>query len=163
MKKIFLSVLYLSFVLACYAQTKCAVKNAYAFYTVTIAGMAMADENGNTIPPTPLITRFIYIEWTGTKTPVVEKIVYDKMSYTASISAVDSNAVVPGESNPENAEHTIRIKKCNSLWKIDLQPADENKKAKEGASEISISLKNGDKTCIYALKKETLLHTAPRY
>lgn len=163
MKRILLSGFYLSFVFACFAQKKCAVKNAYAFYTVTIAGTAMADENGNTIPPTPLITRFIYIEWTGAKSPMVEKILYDKMFYTASITAVDSNTVVPGESNPENAEHTIRIKKCNSLWKIELQPADENKKAKEGASEITISLKNGDKKCIYMIKKETLLHTVPRY
>lgn len=163
MKKIFLSILYFSFVFASCAQTKCAVKNAYAFYTVTIAGMAMADENGNIIPPTPLVTRFIYLEWTGKKAPDVEKILYDKMIYTAIITAVDSNNVVPGEPNAENAEYSIRIKKCNSLWKLELQPAEENKKAKEDASEISINLKNGDKPCNYILKKETLLHSAPRY
>jgi len=163
MKKIFFAAFSLCIVLASCAQTKCAVKKAYAFYTVTIAGAAIADENGNVIPPTPLITRFIYLECTGKKEPLIEKIMYDETSYKANINSVAGQVVVPGENNIENAEHTIRIKKSNSLWIVELQPADENTKAKEGVSAINISLKNGDKVCNYSIKKETLLHTAPRY
>lgn len=163
MKKIIFAALNVCFVLASCAQTKCTVKKAYAFYTVTIAGAAIADENGNIIPPKPQIARFIYLEMAGTKTPVIEKIIYDSVLYNSSIERVESKTIVPGETNTENAKHTIRIKKNNSLWKIELQPADENKLAKEGATDINISFKNNSKTCTYKLKNEILLQTAPRY
>lgn len=163
MKKIIFAALNVCFVLASCAQTKCTVKKAYAFYTVTIAGAAIVDENGNVIPPKPQITRFIYLEMAGTKTPVIEKIMYDSIQYSNQIERVEGNTIIPGETNTENAKHTIRVKKNNSLWKIILQSTDENVKATEGVSEIRISFKNGNKSCTYKLKKEILLHTAPRY
>ncbi|MBS1754264.1 MAG: hypothetical protein R2765_05935 [Ferruginibacter sp.] len=163
MKKIFFALLNLSLVLVSCAQTKCTVKKAYAFYTVTIAGAAIADENGNIIPPKPQINRFIYLEVTGTKEPVVERIMYDSILYKSTIERVVGNIVVPVETNSENAKYSIRVKKKNSLWKIELQPADENKLAKEGATDINISFKYSNKSCTYKIKEEILLQTAPRY
>ena len=61
MKILFLSAILMVVPLSLAAQTKCNIKKAYAFYTVSMPGMQMADENGNPIPPKPNIDRLLYI------------------------------------------------------------------------------------------------------
>ena len=163
MKRILFSALFFALVFGCFAQSNCLVRNAYAFYTISVAGMAMADENGNTIPPVPIIKRFIYLEWTSAKPPTIEKVLYDKNTYIATVTAVQDNTVVPGLSEDNNIGHNITIKKFNSLWKIELQPEADDKKEKEGAASIIIKLRMADKICSYSITKETLLKTPPSY
>lgn len=163
MKKIFISIIFLSFFAAACAQTNCSVKKSYAFYTVTTAGVAMADENGNTINPVPVISRFIYVEWTGAKAPEVETVLYDKKTYQASVTAVDGNSVIPGNGHANNEPHRVKGNKCNSLWKIEIHPAADNKSDRQNATNIVIRLKGNGKTCEIKLTKETELMTLPRY
>ncbi len=163
MKKIFTSVVFLSILLSACAQSNCSVKKAYAFYTVSIPGMAMSDENGNTINPIPMIDRFIYVEWTGSKAPVIVNVMYDKKIYQASVTAVDTNSVIPGDGSINNEQHRIKSKKCNSLWKIQIQPSADNKTDKQDSKNIVLRFKGTGKTCELKLFKETLLKTLPRY
>ena len=163
MKKILLSAIFLCIGLSSFSQTNCSIKKAYAFYTVTVAGTAMADENGNTINPEPVINRFIYIEWSGKKKPVIENVMYAKMTYAAGISAVTGKSVIPGDNIGNNKEHKIFANKSNSIWKIEIHQSADNKNTEQGCKNIIIKLKGTDKTCEYKLTKETQLTTLPRY
>lgn len=163
MKKIVTSGIFLSILLSACAQSNCAVKKAYAFYTISVSGMAMADENGNTINPVPVIDRYIYIEWTGGKAPVIENVLYDKNLYQVSVAAIDSNSVVPGDGSMNNEIHRIKSNKCNSLWKIQIQPSADNKTDTQDCKNIVIRFKETGKVCDLKLTKETQLMTLPRY
>lgn len=65
MKKVFLIVMFSAEILTACAKTKCNIKKAYAFYTVSMPGLQMVDENDNAVPPVHPIERFICIESKG--------------------------------------------------------------------------------------------------
>ena len=52
-------------------------KKAYAFYTVSIPGVQMADENGNPVPPKPICGTVYLFEWSGSKNPEIETVLYN--------------------------------------------------------------------------------------
>ena len=163
MKKIFLAAIFLCIGLSSIAQTNCSIKKAFAFYTVTVAGTAMADENGNTINPEPTINRFIYIVCSGTKRPKIENVTYDKKPYSTVISAVSGSSVIPGSDIENNKEQKISTNKNNRIWKIEIQSFADNKTISSDCKNIIIKLKGADKTCTFKLLKETQLMTLPRY
>lgn len=163
MKILIQTLFFLSICLAAGAQSDCSVKKAYAFYTVTTPGMAMMDENGNTISPPPTISRFIYLEWTGGEDPKVENVFYDEKQYTADISAIEGNSVIPGDGGENNEQYTVTINKCNRLWKIDIVPSPDPKTDKIESEKIVIRLKIKDKLCEITLPHETRLMSLPRY
>lgn len=163
MKKIAVSIFFLSFVLLACAQTKCHVKSAYAFYTVSTPGMAMADENGNIINPIPVIDRFIYVEWAGAKAPVIETVSYDEKVYRASVTSIDTNYVIPGDGSMNNEQYRIKAKKCNSLWRIQILPSVDSKTDKQDCKNIVVHFAGTGKNCELRFRKETQLMTLPRY
>jgi hypothetical protein len=163
MKKIVFSIILVAAVLTSCAQTKCNLKKAYAFYTVSVPGMQMTDENGNPIPPKADIGRFIYFEWSGAKVPEIETILYNNKTLVATLVAVEGNSVIPGSELSQNNEFKITSKKCNSLWKIELQPKQSDPMPDTGCKNIIIKIKGTDKACALKLGKETQLMTMPRY
>lgn len=163
MKKIFLAAIFLCIGLSSFSQTNCSIKKGYAFYTVSHAGIAVSDENGNTINPEPVINRFIYIEWSGSKKPKIENVTYDKKLYRAGITAVKGNSVFPGDDIGNNKDYKISAKKNNSIWKIEIQSSANDKTIGQDCKNIIIKLKGTDRTCTFKLLKETQLMTLPRY
>jgi hypothetical protein len=163
MKKILLATIFLCTGLSSFSQTNCSIKKAFAFYTVTVAGIAMSDENGNTINPEPFINRFIYIVCSGTKKPKIVQVTYDKKPYSIIVSSVSGSSVIPGDDIGNNKEHKISTKKNNRIWKIEIQSSADNKIAVQDCKNIIIKLKGTDKTCTFKLLKETQLMTLPRY
>jgi hypothetical protein len=161
MKNIFISLFLLVPVLIAGAQTTCNIKKAYAFYTVSMPGMQMADENGNPIDPKPDIRRFIYIEWSGIKDPQIETVLYNNKPLPATITPVKGNTVIPGDNYGNNKDYKISSKKGNSLWRIELQPEADNSTPGQGCKNIIIKTK-GTKVCSFKLIKETQLMTLPR-
>jgi len=161
MKRAFISIFLTAFVLTAGAQKKCGIKKAWAFYTATMPGMAMADENGNIIPPKPIIGRFIYIECVGTAKPEIGSVLYNNRLLEASLTKVENVLVIPGGDIDNNKNYRIRPQKNNSLWKIDLQPPGGDPMPAPGCRNIVIKTRN--KTCSFKLSKETKLSTMPTY
>lgn len=153
----------LGWVFTACAQGTCNVKKAYAFYTVSTPGVQMTDDNGNPIPPKATIQRFIYIEWCGVKQPDIEKVLYNNMALEATMTAVEGNTVIPGENTANNSDFKITAKKCNSLWKIELQPSAGNPMPEQGSKNIIIKSREAGKTCEFKIATEQLLMTMPRY
>ncbi len=163
MKKIYLlSVLFVS-LLTSFAPADGHIKKAYAYYTITLPGIQMSDENGNPVPQVFNITRFIYIEWSGAMIPVIESVWYNNIPLPATLIAANSNTVITGNKFEDNREIKITCNKRNSLWKIELHPASGNRSIKEGCKNIVIKIKGKNKIYHFKLQKETQLMTLPRY
>ncbi len=161
MKNIFIAALLAVSVLNVSAQKNCSIKTAYAFYTASMPGMAMADENGNTIPPKPIINRFIYIQWVGVSKPQINTVMYNNKVLIATLSKVEGNSIIPGGDIENNRNFKIGTKKGTSLWKIELQPPGEDPMPAQDCKNIIIKTKG--KSCSVKLLKETLLATMPAY
>lgn len=162
-KLILLCVLFWNTRLVGFAQKNCSIVNAYAFYNLTSPGMPMVDDKGNTVSLPQKITRFIYLEWNSIISPEVDKVVYDNKSYTAIASIIKSNKVIPGVPEDSNHEYSIIAKKCNTLWKLELQPINIEEIEKPGATSIIIFLKKDKNDCKYYLSQEKLISTHPSY
>lgn len=163
MKAIFISTCLMAAALISHAQTSCNIKNAWAFYTVSVPGVQMADENGNPIPPKVDIVRFIYIEVVGTVRPQIKTVHYHNKALPATLTAVKGRTVVPGSELSENNNFKITSKKGNSLWKIELQPQGDTAMPQQGCKNIIIKTNVKGKTCSFKLTKETQLAVLPRY
>jgi hypothetical protein len=163
MKKLYIILLLACVSLVSFGQNKCNIKKAYAFYTVSVPGAQMVDENGNPIPPKVDILRFIYFEWTGSSLPKIEMVSYNNRAYTATLVQVKERSVVPGSEYSENNQFRITAKKGNTLWKIELQPKDANSIPKQDCRNIVIKTRLKGKLCTIKLTTEMQLVAMPRY
>lgn len=163
MKPIYILTLFLVIaVLPSFGQT-CNIKKAYAFYSVSIPGAQMVDENGNPIPPKANITRFIYFEWVGGSTPKIEVVSYNNRSLSATLVPVKGRSVIPGSEFSESNNFRITAKKGNTLWKIELQPGDGKSMPDPDCKNIIIKTRLKGKICSIKLTKEMQLEAMPRY
>lgn len=163
MKILFICMFFGVVTLNACAQIKCNIKKAYAFYTVSMPGMAMADEHGNTIPPKPNISRFIYIEWCGVNNPKIEAVLYNNKLLTTSLTKVVGSSVTPGGDIGNNSNFKIATKKSNSIWKLELQPMGTDQMPAINCKNILIKIKGVDKSCQIKLIKENELASLPNY
>lgn len=143
------------------AQSKCNINKAWAFYTSFYPGVQMADEHGNPIPPKPIIERFIYIEWCGSKKPEIKEVVYNNVHFTAVLEKVDGKWVIPGKDLSRENKTRITAAKCKKLWKIALYEKEGEQVPEPGCKSIIIKIMTPG-ICTYKLTKETPLHTLPR-
>jgi hypothetical protein len=144
-----------------HAQSRCNINKAWAYYTVSYPGMQMADENGNPIPPKPIIDRFIYIEWCGSKKPDIKEVLYNGREYEAVLEKVTGRSVVPGKDlSPENKTR-ITAARCKQLWKLTLLPKGEAAVPEPGGKQVIIKIKLHGK-CVYRISRESKLITLPR-
>jgi len=162
MKALFISLLVLTISLIGFAQSTCNIKKAYAFYHVSMPGVQMADENGNPIPPKANITRFIYVEYSGTKKPDIKTILYNNTQLSFSVVSVKAKMVSVGDKklNPEN---NISARKGNSFLKIDLQPAEGKTMPDADCKNIVITSKLGNKVCKFYVVSEKEFVSPPSY
>ncbi|MBK8520110.1 MAG: hypothetical protein IPL54_04255 [Chitinophagaceae bacterium] len=125
-------------------------------------GAQMADENGNPIPPRASITRFIYVEYSGTKMPDIKAVLYNGVSLDFSIVRVKEKTIAVGDQdlNPGN---TITAKKGNTLLQINLQPFEGKTMPEAGSKNIIIKSKFAGKLCKFYVTNEKAFATLPRY
>jgi hypothetical protein len=161
MKRIVTSLTLIAFVLFSYGQNSCVVKRGYAFYIVNMPGMIMKDDNGRDVQPTPNIERFIYIECSGSKMPVIESILYNNSPMTTTITRVEGAEISAGKKTGGGGEYKLSAKKGNTLWKADL--ANDKIQIKPDCKNIIIKTKAGGKFCKTYIYKETELEGIPRY
>jgi hypothetical protein len=162
MKIFFLPFFLLTGFSSAFAQTGCAIKKAYAWYNVSMPGNIMTDENGNHIQPSPNITRFIYVEYSGTKLPEIKAVLYNGVSLGFSIVRVKEKTLSVGdkELNPDNI---ITAKKGNSFLQINLQPFEGKTMPETDCKNIIIKNKFAGKLCKFYVTSEKVFATHPRY
>lgn len=163
MKTIFFSMCLMVAACICRAQTGCYIKKAYAFFTVSVPGVQMSDDNGNPIPPKADIARFIYIEWGGSVKPQIKTVLYNNKALSATLVAVKGRTVVPGSEFSENNKFKISSKQGNSLWKIELQPQADNSQPEQDCKNIIIKTYVKGRSCSFKLLNEMQLMMLPRY
>lgn len=162
MKILFLHILLLTGFSVSYAQGNCNIKKAYAWYNVSMPGAQMADENGNPIPPRANITRFIYVEYCGTKMPDIKSVLYNNIALNFTVTRVKVKTVSIGDKNL-NPGNTITAKKGNSFLQIDLQPFEGKTMPDADCKSITITGKLAGKLCKFYVTGEVAFATLPRY
>ncbi len=161
MKKLLLFIILAGAGLLVSAQSKCNIKKAWAYYTVSYPGVQMADENGNPVPPKPMIDRFIYIEWCGSKKPDIKEVLYNNRSFSAVLEKVEGRSVIPGKDLDPGNNTRITATKCKKLWKLILVPKEDDQVPEPGSRQIVIKTKSPG-ACTFKVAKETKLRTLPR-
>ena len=162
MKSLTLFCLLLTGTFYCFAQSNCGINKAYAYYNVSMPGMQMADENGNPIPPKPNITRFIYVEYSGSKMPDIKAVLYNAAVLSFSVVPVTEKTVSIGDKKI-NPNYSITAKKGNKLLKIDLQPEEGKKMPDTDCKNIIIKSKQGSKLCKFYVTGEKQFSSLPAY
>jgi len=162
MKIFFLPVFLLAVFSSAFAQTGCAIKKAHAWYTVSMPGTMMTDENGNPIQPTPHITRFIYVEYSGTKLPEIKSVLYNKTSLDFTVEKVKEKTVFIGDKNL-NPGKMLTVRKGNTFLKINLHPFEGKAMPDADCKNIIINSKIYGKPCKYFLAVEKQFETLPGY
>ncbi len=162
MKTLIISCLFLSAAFHGFAQNCGNIKKVYAYYNVSMPGTQMVDENGNAINPKPNITRFIYVEYSGTKIPDIKSVTYNGVELSFTAISVKGKTVWAGdkELNPKNS---VTARKGNSLLKIDLQPANGKTMPDADCKSIVIKSKVAGKICRFYVSSEKEFATPPSY
>jgi hypothetical protein len=138
------------------------IQKAQAFYTVSFPGMAMTDENGNTINPQPIIDRFIYIECRFNGKPKIDSAFYNGILFTAAVAdKAETDATIGIKS--ENGKLVKFIpKKGNKVWKIYLTQVAGNTLPNEAVKKIIIKGRLDKIKFTTAIYLETQLSTPDR-
>jgi len=163
-KKMLSTMVLVACIIAAEAQVKCNLNKAYAWFTVSIPGTQMVDDNGNRIPPVPQVSRFIYLDWKGMNKPAIETVYYNNIAFTATVEKADNNTVTVGKAFDNEKEIVIKAKKGYTFWKLELQPVIDKPQDPAGCKNIVIKLKLAGKVCSYKIPAgETQLYSLPRY
>lgn len=164
MKKLLSTIGLFTCILAAEAQPKCNLHKAYAWFTVSIPGTQMVDENGNRVPPVLQVSRFIYLDWKGNNKPVIETVYYNNVAFTAIPEKANGNTVSVGKDLDNEKNIVIKAKKGYTLWKLALQPVVDKPQDPAGCKNIVIKLKLAGKVCTYKIPAgETQLYSPPSY
>ena len=163
MQKILLVILFSGLMAGAFAQKSCSIKKAYAFYTISVPGMIMKDDNGNDVRPTPSVERIIYMECSGTKAPVIEALLYNNTILKTTVTKTETGTITVGRKPNTEKDYTLTAGKGNTIWNIVVQQADGNTAVGEGCKNIIIKSRSGNKVCRYNINKETELMGLPNY
>jgi hypothetical protein len=162
MKIFFLHIFFLAGLSVSSAQSGCTIKKAYAYYNVSMPGAQMADENGNPIPPKPIITRIIYVEYSGSKIPDIKSVLYNNIPLDYTVIKINAKTVSIGYKNL-NPGNIIKAKKGNSLLQIDLQPFEGKTMPDVNCKSITLKTKVAGKICTFNILSEKEFFAPPRY
>ncbi len=138
------------------------IQKAQAFYTVSFPGMAMKDENGNTINPALIIDRFIYVECRFNGKPKIDSVFYNGILFTAAVADKAETAVTVGIKSENRKPVKFTPKKGNKVWKVYLTQADGNTLPHEAVKKIMIKGKLDKTKFIFTIYSETQLATPDR-
>jgi len=161
MKKIFLIILSIAFYHA--DAQKLLLQKAQAFYTVSIPGMPMKDDNGNTINPKGITERFIFLETNYNGKPTIGAISYNGILFKAEVEEKETTANAIGIKKVNSKPVLLNRKKGNHTWKIYVYPANGQDMAGETIKKITIKGKLGKTPFSYVVTGETELTAPDRY
>ncbi len=163
MKKIAGPLLVLSFFFsACSAQTY-RVQKAQAFFTSSMPGHVMTDEQGNRINPLPIIDRLIFLETNYPGRPAIDTVWYNDMVFLASVADKEETSMNIGVKKNNGLPVKLNPKKGNHIWRIGLQQTGVNTLSPEAVKKIRIRGKLGKTGFSNLLNTETELSAPDRY
>ncbi len=139
------------------------IQNAQAFFTVSMPGIQMKDDNGNPIDPEPIIDRFIYIESNFKGKPKVDSVLYNGFLLMPAVSDKEETITKIGIRKANGKPVTMIAKKGNHIWRIDLHQINGNTLKYEALNKIIIKGKLAKIKFSYTLTTETELATPDRY
>jgi len=162
MRRLLLCMSFIAVAGSALSQTNCNIKNAHAFYSISMPGAQMADEQGNPVPPKPNISRLMYIEYSGTKAPEISAISYNNIAMHYTTVQVKKRTVFIGDRafNPKNS---ITAKKGNSFIQVILQPQEGTILPDVECKSIIVKSKLGKKRCVFYISTEKEFVSAPAY
>ena len=168
MKKKGILLLAAVFLFICgFAQRSVLIQKAYAFYAVSVPGMAMADEKGNIINPVPIAERYIYVEYFGKNPPDIVSVSYDNIPYKPGVIKISESRADIGKSQKNGKEIILSSRKGYGLWKVDLQTTDGKVASPTEAKNISLTYRTAGqrdrRSAIFRINKETQLMVPDRY
>jgi hypothetical protein len=161
MKRIVGFLLLLTAISSCSAQYK--LVKAQAFFTASMPGMAMQDENGNIIDPKPIIDRFIYIECRFNDRPKVDTVFYNGLLLKAVVADKEETTTAIGIKKSSGIPINIIPKRGNHVWRIDLQQINADTLKHEAVKKIVIKGRLAKTKFSYKLSTETELAAPERY
>src|SRR3954467_13878757 len=136
-KKLILAlVVSLCLLQSCQAQSK-AIKKSYAFSKEIAHGKEQKDARGNPIERHDT-AYFLYLEVAGSTKPVVTGVTYNFKAYDPAVYPVSAKEMVAGVKKTTGQKVVLSKGKTNSLWKIELNPVDNQKHKTSGASKSMI-------------------------
>ncbi|HMU73167.1 MAG TPA: hypothetical protein PLA61_10420 [Ferruginibacter sp.] len=164
MKRMILSFWAALFAIAVHAQSSCGIVRAWAYFTVSMPGAQMVDDNGNPVPPVPNVNRFIYVECAGGKKPVIGQVVYNEEMFAATVVATTGGTISPGKRNSDEKDIRLKARKGNRIWKIELRPNADKPQNPEACKNIRLQGIIAGKNCVFRIPASELqLYTPPAY
>jgi len=165
-KRIALYILTSCSLLVSCAQKTSLVTEAKAFYTQVLPGRAMADENGNTINPSAITERFIYLKLADTLQPDIDTIFYNGIHFTAAVSKAENDDIKIGTLASNGEMYTLpKPNAAQRWWRLDLQKDAKAKALPAGGSHLKIILKGKvkNKKFTQTINSETEIMALPAY
>jgi hypothetical protein len=101
-------------------QTNPAIKNAYAYWQVRIAGTIAVDENGNQLTKSVDTTYTVYLETSGDVTPEIQAVWINDKPHAVSLSPIAEKSVQIGLPTAAGKSVSINATAGNKLWQIDI-------------------------------------------
>ncbi len=147
--------------LSCSAQHK--IQKAQAFFTVSIPGVQLADEQGNRINPAPVMERFIYLECNYNGKPAIDTVLYNGIFFTCTVAETGENTATIGVKKVNGKPVILKAKKGNHVWRIDLLQADGKTLPHELLKKIVLKGKLDKTIFSYVIVTETELVAPQRY
>ena len=145
------------------AQNTCPVKRAYAFITVSMPGMIAVDEKGNPREAVPSMERCIYLECSGSRMPLIDQILYDNSAMKSTLSRINGSTIIVGKQRENGFELKLTCRKGYTLWKVELNPVDQQLTIKQDCKNIIIKSRFAGRLCRINLYREAQLMSLPRY
>jgi hypothetical protein len=153
------------FLLPACAQTQTILQKSQAFYTIKLPGNIMVDESGQPVNAGPRIERILYIEVSSKLQPQVEAVLYNGVTYNASIFLEDQSPVTIGKLKTNGKTVLFQPRKGNRIWRIEVgEPTNGNAVIKQNeVKKIEIRGNANGKRFSNIIMKETELQTFDAY
>jgi hypothetical protein len=162
MKKIF-GLVILTALYTCTNAQLSRIQKAQAFFTVSIPGIPLADEQGNRINPEPIVERFIYLECKTKGRPAIDSVWYNGILFNATVADKEEKQSNIGIKKSNGKPVLLNTKKGNHSWRIDLSQAGGKTLQHESVKKILIKGKLDKTKFSYTITNETELSTPDRY
>jgi hypothetical protein len=161
MKKIISTLIFAFFISSSFAQKKCSVLNANAFYSIPMPGNIPVDENGNPLEIKLNKNRVIFITSNCNIEPVIVKVLYDKTSPNFFIRKAKEDEVAKLEDEANN-KIKLNVPKLSFIWKLTIV-ASSSAAIPENPTLITLLWKQKSKINTLVIKKELHLAALPTY
>lgn len=144
------------------AQQPAGIK-LYAFFTESIGGMPMIDEEGRRSAPQPIIERLIYLECRCTVKPLIDSVFYNNVLFKPQLTSKPETNYKIGLKKLNQQPVTLTPKKGFCLWKVDLQQSTEKVLPNNQVKKIIVKGRTGKLKFTKVITAEMELWAPERY